>query len=200
MTKKKRDKLEENIFLSFWSDGLLDILGGAAFLAIGVGWAFHMIALASVAPPLMVPLWKPIRERLVEPRFGYLEFSETRSQKNRKNLLLMNLAGLLALLVAVIIYFSFGNFPFRTYAIHWIPALPVILLAIAASIAALILSIQRFHTYACVLAALGFLTVVAGWEPYTPMLAGGFIVIISGGWRFFRFIKKYPLKKESIRD
>ena len=72
----KANQLEIALFRSYWDDGLLDLLCGFGLLLIGLGWALDQVALAAALPALLVPLWGPLRRSLVEPRAGFVEFSQ----------------------------------------------------------------------------------------------------------------------------
>jgi len=175
-------------------------MAGMALLVIGIGWAFKMMVLAAIVPALLVPLWKPIRQRLVEPRLGYVEFTKQRTRKNRINLILINLFGVLTLMVGLGVFFSFRDFSGSDLGKTLIPGLPALLLAVAAMIAAQALSLKRFLLYAGVLALLGFLTVIQGWKPDLAMTGGGIVVSFSGLFLLFRFLRKHPIVRKTGDD
>ena len=79
--------LEGRLFRRYWDDGLLDLLVGVGVLLIGIGWVCDQVALAAFTPALLVPLWRPLRARLVEPRLGAVEFADKRVRRQRRHAL-----------------------------------------------------------------------------------------------------------------
>jgi hypothetical protein len=183
--------IESRLFKSFWDDGLLDILCGISLLGIGIGWGLHYVVVSTVAPPLLVPLWGPLRRRLVEPRAGYVEFSQARQEKTRTGLLVT-----FALLVATFLL-GIGTFLYLQTAgdegtggiARFIQGLPAILLGVGGLIAVQLTGARRFVVYALLMVCFGAATIALQLGPAMPMLAGGMAVTISGGVLMGRFLR-----------
>ena len=78
-----KSSVESKIVKMFWNDGLIDILAGMGVFLIGIAWQFNYVVLGAVAPALLVPLWKPLRQKITEPNLGLVEFSDRQQVRNR---------------------------------------------------------------------------------------------------------------------
>ncbi len=187
----EQSKTEARLYSSYWGDGLLDLLVGVALLTIGVGWWQDQPVLAAVAPALMVPLWAPLRRRIVEPRAGYVEFSQARQSQTRTGLKVTFalLVGTFLLGVGLFLYLQRAEGPEPVSGLgHYIAGLPAMLLAIGALIGAQITAAHRFRAYAVLLFLCGATTIAMGWGPAMPMLVGGIGVFLSGLVLMVRFL------------
>ncbi len=185
-------RTEARLYGIYWDDGLLDLLCGIALLAIGAGWWFDQVVLAAVCPGLLVPLWAPLRQRIVEPRAGYVEFSQERQGHTRTGVQVTILLGVGTLLLGVGLYFYMqrsGSVESLVGVTHYIAGLPAALLALGAVIAAQITSAHRFRAYALLLLLASATTIAMGWGPAMPMLAGGIGVVVSGLVLMSRFLR-----------
>lgn len=192
MTSIQEIELERTLYRGWWGDGLLDVLAGTALVLVGLGWHFDQAVLGAIGPAMMVPLWAPLRRKLIEPRTGYVEFSGNVRQRERKGtwLLLATGCGALVLGVAVFVFTSDGGgVPGRTF----VAGLPAILLGVAAGLVGGLLRLPRFGVYAAVLLVLGALTVALGLHPAPAMLASGATVLACGAVLLANFLHCYPV-------
>ena len=183
------NRLENQLFRTYWDDGLLDLVCGVALLCIGVGWWFQQVVLAAVAPALIWPLWAPLRRKLIEPRAGFVEFSHARQQHVHRSLRLTLLLGIGAFLLGI------GAFAYVQYQgmdsdyIRIIPAVPAALLAGGAFIGAQFTRARRFMIYGLVMLLAAGVTAVYDLGPAVPMLIGGIVVTLSGLSLMIRFLQ-----------
>ena len=183
------NRLENQLFRTYWDDGLLDLVCGVALLSIGIGWWFQQVALAAVAPALIWLLWAPLRRKLIEPRAGFVEFSHARQQHARRSLRLALLLGIGAFLLGI------GAFVYVQYQgmnsdyIRIIPAVPAALLAGGAFIGAQFTRARRFMIYGLVMLLAAGVTAVYDLGPAVPMLIGGIVVTLSGLSLMIRFLQ-----------
>jgi len=184
-------QIETRLFKSFWDDGLLDILCGISLLAIGIGWGLHHAVISTVAPPLLVPLWGPLRRRLVEPRAGYVEFSQARQEKTRTGLKVTFalLVGTFLLGIGAFLYLQTAGDGEAGGIARYIQGLPGILLGVGALITAQITGARRFAVHALLLISFGAVTIALQLGPAMPMLAGGVAVTLSGLILMIRFLR-----------
>lgn len=180
---------ERDLFRSFWDDGLLDLLCGAALLLSGLGWQSEIGALAVVQAPLWIVLWGPLRHRLVEPRAGYVRFTQARQQRTALGLrwaLTLGL-GLFALVaVAALVVHQRSALP----SLHqWVDALPAVLVAGAAALAALLTGAARFYAYGLGLLAAGVVTVLFALGPAFPLVVVALAVLAAGAALLGRFLR-----------
>lgn len=187
------NRLEAELFKTWWDDGVLDLFFGLGLLIIGIGWWFDQPALAAIAPALLWIWVIPLRKAIVEPRAGYVEFSQTRETRVRRHLWLTLLLGLgtFALGIAVFVYIRPQGMDAGQVKIlqKIIPALPAALLAVGAFIGAQFTGAQRFIVYAMLLLAAAGLTLVYDLGPAVPMLIGGTVITLSGIILLIRFLR-----------
>ena len=176
------NSLERQVFRTYWNDGLLDLFG-----AIGV---------LTIIPAMLVPLWAPLRQRLIEPRLGLVEFSDDRERRNTRRLGMVAAFGAGTLGLAVILYFARTRLGIQA-DVSLIAALPALLLALLAIMTALLVSTGRFLLYAALLAISGIAGALYGIEPgpilviaAVPML--GIALVVLG-----RFLQSNPVTGEN---
>ncbi len=185
-------KIEGQLFRSFWDDGLLDTLCGVALLALGIGWGLHQGVVAAIVPPVMIPLWKPLRRKLVEPRAGFVEFSRKRQLETRRGLKMVFVLCVGAFLLGVGTYVAIqamGGAEALGGLRRVISGLPALLLAVGAVIVAHLTGARRFQLYALLLALLASTTIVMQLGPAMPPLASGIVVTFSGAILLVRFLR-----------
>ncbi len=190
--------LQSRVLKSSWNDGLIDLFAGIGVLVIGVSWHFHFAALGGIAPALLVPLWQPLRRRLVEPRTGYMEFGEQTRLRLSRSLLTMLLLGVGTLGLGVATYFYAGG-GVLTADVKLIAGLPAFLIGFAALVAGFSFGIPRFPLYALVLIGGGVITALLGLEPAPAMMAGGSAAALVGAVVLGRFLKDHPVVDEQAR-
>jgi len=191
------NRLEAELFKTWWDDGLLDLFFGLGLLTIGIGWWFDQAVLAAVAPALLWIWVMPLRKAVVEPRAGYVEFSRARQQHAHRNLRITLLLGLGTFLLGVGLFFYVqsqgpsGGMDAGQFKVlqKIIPALPAALLAIGAFIGAQFTGAQRFVVYGMVLLVAAGLTLVYDLGPAVPMLVGGTVITLSGMVLLIRFLR-----------
>lgn len=187
--------LERKIFQTYWDDGLLDLFAAVGVLFIGMAWWRGLPVLGAIVPALMVPLWAPLRERLVEPRLGMVEFSEAREHANRRWLTGSLLGGALVLILAVAFYFMQNGIASLQVS-NTIAALPAALLAVLAMLVAMMLSCARFLGHALVLLAASFVGLTLNWEPGSILVLAGGVMLLTALFTFLRFLGENPTNQD----
>jgi hypothetical protein len=188
--------LEQKAYQSWWNDGLLDAIAGLGITGIGFSWLIDMTVLGAVFPAVLVTLWQPLREKFIEPRLGYVEFSRERKTNIRKFNLLLLMAGVLMLMLGLVVYFFFES-AVSKQDVSWIAALPAILIALPAFAFALHAGSLRFALYGLVLFGLGLVTAILDWHPGWPMLMGGIVVLAIGIHVLLKFVSHHPIDSEA---
>jgi hypothetical protein len=64
-------RLETATYRARFSSGLLELFAGVALTTMGTLWLVGIAGIAGIVPALLIPLWAPFSERLVERRAGY---------------------------------------------------------------------------------------------------------------------------------
>lgn len=185
-------QIEARLFKSFWDDGLLDLLCGIALLAVGIGWGLDYVLMAAIVPPILTSLWAPLRRALVEPRAGYVEFSQTRQSKTQGGLKMVFIlcTGTFLLGVVTFLYLqTTENAETIGGLAYVISGLPALLLAVGALIVAQLIETRRFGAYAVLLIFLALTTIVLQLGPAMPMLVSGIAVTLSGAILMVRFLR-----------
>lgn len=172
--------VESGIVRTYWNDGLLDILSGMGVLLIGIAWLCDLPVMGAIAPPLLIPLWKPLRNKLTDPRLGSVEFSDRQETRNRSFMIFSMAAGLLSCLLAVVVYFRVSQADSEFDLRRVVQALPAILLGIMAFMTARITSLSRFDIYAVALIILGCSSGLLQTGPAWPLVIGGTLILLSG--------------------
>ena len=183
------NRFEAELFKTYWDDGLLDLLFGIGLLMIGVGWWFHQTLVAAIGPALLWTFWIPLRKRLVEPRAGYVEFSQARETRSRTHMWMVLLLGTGSFLFATGVFFYVRSAGMDARLAQIIPALPAVLLAVGAFVGAQFTGAVRFMGYGTALIAGAGLTLVYDLGPAVPMLLGGVVVTASSIVLLTRFLR-----------
>jgi hypothetical protein len=183
-----RDPSEVRLFRSYWNDGLIDLVCGLGVVGIGVCWALGLPVFGAVIPALLVPLWGPLHAALIEPRAGYVEFSRRRRHRVSRGLGLSVALGIVVLLASLTAWSLARGGPVPELA-RWSAALPALLLAVPAALAAWLLGAPRFLLYALAFVASAPLTVALAWPPSTAMIGVGALVSASGVTLMARFLR-----------
>lgn len=180
--------LESRLFRQYWDDGLLDLFAGIGVAGIAAFWALDLVALGAVAPAVLAAFWVPIRRAVVEPRIGLVEFSNARANRNVR-------LGVGSAVVGGAMLVGFVGLTLSAHsrslsALSLIsPGVPAFLLALLALFAGWGLGLARFLVYAVVLCLGGVGVVLIDARPEIAMAVGGFVMLLSGGWRMARFLR-----------
>lgn len=185
--REKANPVEAALFHSYWDDGVLDILGGVGLLGVGVAWSFGQPAVGAVVPAALVPLWIPLRRKIVEPRAGFVEFSRSRKRRVARGLNGTLILGVVALAGALAAYFSAPTGQGSAMD-SLVAGLPAALLALLAMLTGLLTGAQRFALYGIALAFAAVATILMDGGPAVPMLAVGALVLCAGVALLVRFL------------
>lgn len=185
---KHNNALESRLFRQSWDDGLLDILAGAGIVGIGLCWVFDLVAIGAVVPAVLAPFWGPLRRKLVEPRAGMVEFSDTRRGRNHAMLIWSAVLGVVMLVLFLMLYARAGSRAGSFFSLL-VPGVPALLLALLSAIVGLGLGLQRFFVYAGLLCASGAAVALVDAEPEVAMIGGGVVMALGGVWLLTRFMQ-----------
>ncbi len=184
--------IETRLLQKSWDDGLIDLFSGIGLLLLGIAWQFDLVPLGSIGPALLAPLWKPVRQRLIEPRAGYAEPGTRTRQRMTRGMMRLLGAGTGSMLLGILL-FAFVRGGGTLSAPNLVPGLPAILLAGGAALAAQAFAMPRFLLHAAVLAGVGAATVLLAWHPAPSMLVGGTQMTLTGTLLLTRFIRQNPI-------
>ena len=182
------DSLESRLFSSYWDDGLLDVLAGAALLGISTCWLMDLVAVGAAVPAVVAPLWVALRRRWIEPRVGMVQFSDTRQERTRRLLLGTAALGVALLLLFTGVHLLRGSSGQGLLA-QAAPAIPALLVALLSALAGWGLGIPRFLGYALALCIAGLAVSAADARPEVAMLSGSLLMLGVGASRLLRFLR-----------
>jgi len=187
--------IEKQVFRAYWDDGLLDLFGAIAVLFIGMSWIIEMPVFGAMVPALLVPLWIPLRQRLVEPRLGLVEFSDERVQRNTERLRSVAVFGAGTLVLAIALYFARLRLGINP-TVPLIAALPALLIAVLAAMTAFLIATPRFMLYAAVLALTGVAGALLGLEPGPILAIAAVPLLVVALLVLVRFLRDNPVDGE----
>lgn len=189
-------KLHDLLIRTRFDDGLLDLFVGAGFILIGLAWLADLIPLAAIIPAVLMPFWKPARQRFTIPRMGAVSFSAPQNQEQRTALIKWVIFGV------VVLFLELGIFvvairrqgePIQGIA-DLAVGLPTALLGLALLAGAMLAKAKRYVAYT--LAAFASCAGAIFWrldEPGIGILAIGIVVLVSGLVILGRFLRRHPL-------
>jgi predicted small integral membrane protein len=184
--------IERRVFRTFWADGLLDLFGAVGVFGIGMAWTFDLVVVGALVPAVLVPLWQPLRQRLIEPRLGLVEFSEQRERRNNARLLTTALFGVGTLILVVALYFGRTRLGMDA-PVSLIAGLPAILLAVLGIVTAFLTASPRFLAYAAILGGFGIGGAAYGLEPGPILVLASVPISVAALWVFLHFLRQNPV-------
>ncbi len=185
---------ESRVYRAYWQDGSLDLFAGLAAAVIGIAWIFDLVALGPLAPVVAIPAWSVFRKQVVEPRLGYVRFDEKRRSRMRRAHVSLIALGCGALLLGLATYFFVRtDHSDQDWVGATVPALPGVLVGIAAALSAWMFSIPRLALYSMPFVVAGLVVAILGADPGWALLLGGLVSALCGGALVVRFVRQFPL-------
>jgi len=198
---------ERKAFRTTYNDGLWDIFLGCFFLMFAIA-PFLSPSLGDFwSSVVFLPFWglvflgiRLIREHVVTPRVGVVNFGLSRKTKLAKFTVVMLAVNVIAFILGVFAALSFGKVPGQIY-----PIILGMILLIGFSIAAYFLDFNRLYTYGLLA---GVSPLVGEWLwtqgyathhgfPITFGTTAG-IMILVGLSVFVRLLRDNPVPREGI--
>jgi hypothetical protein len=202
-------EIEKKAWISTFQDGLWDIYFGLLIMGIGFSWLGRFFGLPETLDVLVTLIGWDIgvllvfflgKKYITRPRMGFVKFGQIRKKRNK----------LLGLFIGMMVVFTLITFIFTLLGVFQlqIPGFMVMLLigvlfiTLPFSIVAYFLQLKRLYLYA-LLGGFGLFTsellVPILGAPYHDIITFGgigLVISITGFTIFFKFLQKYPLKKE----
>lgn len=186
-------EIKKKVYLSYFQDGIWDILLGAYLL----GWAFSVIFdFVAVTGGLWVATYfiaLGLKKRVVYPRTGYIKIKESRKLQMR-----MMLLGVLVFFAGITLFllFTVGDRP--QWAVDYFMLILGTLMSLTVAAMGYWWRVSRWYIYAVIM-FIGFILHQWTGTPleYSFFVPGG-IVIITGIVFFTRFLRRYP--KSTLED
>lgn len=180
--------IEQRVYRAYWNDGLLDLFAAVGVLATGIFWILDFPVGTAMVPAFLVPLWGPLRKRMVEPRLGMVEFGDARKQRTHSLLVQAVLLGCGFLALAVTLYFFRDHLPVDPSG-SLIAGLPAMLVGLMALITTILVATPRFLIHAALLVVAGLLGALLGVEPGWILAAAGSAMLVVALFVVVRFVQ-----------
>jgi len=197
MSESDLKDAERKTFLSYFEDGIADIVAGLPVLSFGLGMVFD-VSLFFIFAGLPMFLFWPLKRTITIPRLGYVKFTLERQRRISRSLVLLIVAGSISLLLGIVAFLGVQGqvFNLRDFMMEYGLLVFGAVMATAFALIAIRFEVRRFFGYAAL--------VFGGWlsaslldiEAGIPVaIAGGAIVLIGLGL-FTSFVVKHPLPSE----
>jgi hypothetical protein len=191
--------LEQEAFSNAYSDGIFDLFVGVSLLWIGATWLWlpDLAGLAGVFPAIFIAPVIQMRKRLVEPRIGYVKWSDARENQERRTLTQMLTFGALVLVVGVGVFILTTQSDSTTDTLaSLVPALPAWLVGIGAALFGLVSGVSRALGYAAILGVAGGATIWLDEGPGLGLFASGILITLIAIAMVISFFGRYkPVDK-----
>jgi len=175
MSESDLKDAERKTYLSYFDDGILDIVAGLPVLSFGLGMLFDA-TLLFIFTWLPIILFWPLKQAITLPRMGYVKFNPERRRKISKNMVLLFIAGTLSLLLGIVAFLGFEGqaFDLREFMMEYGLLVFGAVMAGAFVLISILFEIRRFMGYAAL--------VFGGWlVPYLFAIEEGLSVAMAGG-------------------
>ncbi len=188
-------QLEATAYRESFSDGLVDVFVGLGLLWIGATWFLldALVPLAVAGPPLIAVALFPVRQRILEPRVGYVRWTAPRRSWERRQMARFLFAGTLVFgVAAALVSFAIADGGVLPEVRAFAPGLPAVLVAVPAVAVAVTTGLFRVWPYLLILVVAAGVTVAYALEPGWPLVVTGLALLLGGAWLFARFLRSNP--------
>lgn len=194
-TRSELEALERVAYREAYSDGIFDLFFGLSLVWIGAAWLWlpDYSGLAGVLPAIFIAPVIEARKRFVEPRIGYVKWSESRARQEQRGLVQILGVGVLMLVGGVAVYLWFETGADSEVMDTLVPALPSLLLALGAGLLGLVAGIPRAVGYAAILVGAGFLTILREADPGLDMFVSGTVITAIAVGLIVSFVRHHPV-------
>jgi MFS family permease len=188
---------ERKTYLSYFDDGIADILAGLPVFSFGLGMIFDS-SLFFILTGLPIIFFGPLKKRITLPRMGYVKFSPERQRRISRNMVLLLAAGLIFLLLGIVAFLGVQGqvFNFRDFMMEYGLLVFGAVMASAFALIAVLFEVGRFFGYGALIFGAWLLAYVLGIEPGVPVASAGAAIALIGLGFLIRFLSNYPLPSE----
>lgn len=191
------DTLEERVFRARFDDGLLDLFLGIFVLGMGLTLGTEYGGMAAIWGAVLFPLWAPLRQKITEPRLGWIEPGPRRKASIRLRFGFMTLALSASALAGVVLWLlhaqqdtnlkeslrALGPTPFHA------------MLALMIAVGAAMLELKRGFVHAGLVLVLGVAGFLLGGDIGEGLVAAGVVITIWGAVLMRRFLRDHPVRE-----
>ncbi len=188
---------ERKNYLSYFDDGLTEIIAGLPVLCFGLGMVFDS-SLFFIFSGLPIVLFWPLKQAITYPRMGYVKFAPERQTRISSNMILLFVAGLISLLLGILVYWGVQGqvFNFRNFMMEYSLLIFGAVMAAAFGLIAILFEVKKFFGYAALVFGAWLSAYILDIEPGIPVATAGGIIVLIGLGLLISFLAKYPLPRE----
>lgn len=193
MKDKKLKRLEDDTYLHYHQDGLIDITIGFVITLFAVGMEFNA-NLSGLFAPAAFFIYMAIKHKITIPRIGKVKLQS--DHKTHKQSMIVLITGTLLFCFFVFSYIFFRK-SLTPASLNAFPTFPVgVIFGLGLFIIAIMTKVYRFIFYAILIMASVFIgPMINIHDGYHIGFVGTFLVM-SGTMMLIMFVRKYPAQKE----
>lgn len=193
MKDNELKKMERNLLLRYFEDGLVDIYIGYILVVFGAFILLDIASLTGAFAALGFFIPKILKNRYTYPRRGYIKL-----KNERRSYVGYILLGVF--LLAVFIFFLFSSNT-SNWMVEILKDNMLIVVATiwsgALALVALVMRVTRFYVYAVGIFFTILMTIWVG-SMGLNLLVLGLLIILSGVLILRQFIRRYPIIQENV--
>jgi hypothetical protein len=192
-TQSDLHEAERGLYLSYFDDGVADVLAGLPVILFGLGMIFDT-PIFFILTFLPITIYLPLKQAIMRPRTGYVKFTLERRQKISSGMILMMMAGTLTFLLGIGAFLGFEGLVLGIKTLMLEYSLLVIGAVMAAPyvMISILFGLKRFAGYAAL--------ILMGWVaayylvPFEglPIAAVGGMISLIGLIILVRFLSRVP--------
>lgn len=180
--------IKRKIYMSYFQDGLWDILLGFFLLSWGVGIFFDQAILPTLVWIALFPSVLALKRKVTYPRIGYSRPAEHRKQMTR-----IMIAGAVTLLLGIIVFLLVFADGMTQFLKDYFEFLFGSMLSVVIALIGYWWNIVRWFGYAILVFICATINQWSGLSFEMSFIIPGGIVILYGLFLFVRFIHRYPV-------
>ena len=191
------NKAERKLYLSYFDDGVADLLAGLPVILFGLGMTLEM-KVFFVFTFLPMILYLPLKQAITLPRMGYVKFAPERRRRISKNLIALLLVGLLALLLIFVLFQGVlgRGLDLKSMTNEYNLLVVGALMAAPYALFSILFGLMRFFGYAALILGGWFIAIYT--IPYEgiPVAVAGTLISLVGMLLLARFLARTPPSSE----
>jgi len=188
---------ERKLYLSYFEDGIADMIAGLPILLFGLGMTFDASTFFIFAwMPIM--LYWPLKQALTLPRMGHVKFSPARQRKISRNMVMLMLAGLMSLVLGIVAFLGTQGevFNIRDFMMEYSPLVFGAVMAAAFVLVAILFESRRFFGYGAIVFGGWLAAYLLDINEGIPVAAAGGAIALIGLGILISFLVRHPLASE----
>lgn len=197
MSESDLNETERRLYLSYFEDGVLDVVAGLPVLMFGLGmlWDASMLFILAFLP---LVFFLPLKQAITLPRIGYVKFRQARRRRISRNMVVLLIAGTLSFLLGILAFWGFEGqvFDLREFMLEYGLLVFGAIMAGAFVLVSLLFEIRRFIGYAALVFGGWLTTYLVAVEEGIPVAAAGGLISLIGLVILFRFLANTPIAHE----